>query len=315
MHPLIIIGIVVISLIILLFITLLIIYCMAFYNSKKSKNNYFDVMNGEEYAKYRDKIKENINKVKEIPYQQVKIQSRDGKTLVAKYYHVAKGAPVDIQCHGYKGNGLRDFSGGLQMSLNNGHNVLLIDHRGQGDSSGHTITFGIKERHDVLDWIYYIILKYGKDVKIFLVGISMGAATVFMALGLKLPKNVVGVIADCPYTSPKEIILKVVKDMKLPAKLLSPFISLSAYIFGGFRLSEYSSIEGVKNSKVPILLIHGGADSFVPCEMSMLLKKENQEIQLEIFDNAPHGMSYLVDEERYIKLVKNFVNKILKEDE
>lgn len=315
MNPWIIVGIVLVSLILILFFGLLIIYIKAFYNSRNSKKNYFGALKGEEYAKYRDMIKDNINKVKDIPYQKIAIESRDGKKLVAKYYHVKDGAPVDIQFHGYKGNGIRDFSGGLQMSLNNGHNVILIDHRGQGESSGHTISFGIKERYDVLDWVHYVNLKYGNEVKIFLVGISMGAATVIMALGLKLPKNVVGVIADCPYTSPKEIILKVVDDMNLPSKLLAPIISLSAYIFGGFKLNEYSTLEGARVANLPILLIHGKADNFVPCWMSEKLKEVNPNIQLELFDDAPHGMSYLVDEERYKQLVNSFVEKVLEEED
>lgn len=314
MNPFIIVLIVILCLLLILFIGLLIIYLKAFYNSKKSKKNYFGALNGEEYQKYRELIEENINKVKDIPYEKIEIISRDGKKLVAKYYHVSMDAPVDIQFHGYKGNGIRDFSGGLQMSLNKGHNVILIDHRGQGESDGNTISFGIKERFDVIDWVHYVILKFGSDVKIFLIGISMGASTVLMSLGLKLPKNVVAVIGDCPFNSPKEIILKVVSDMHLPAKILSPFISLSAFIFGRFRLGEYTAIEGVKNTNLPILIIHGKADNFVPCYMSEKIKEANPNIQLELFDDALHGMSYLVDENRYRKIVNDFIDEVLKEE-
>ena len=313
MNPVLLVGIILVSLLLILFIGLFIIYYMTFYNSKKSKKNFLDIMSSDEYAIYREMIKNNIDKVKSIPFEKVTIKSKDGLTLVAKYYHVADGAPVDIQCHGYKGNGLRDFSGGLQMSLNNGHNVLLIDHRGQGESSGHTITFGIKERFDVLNWISYINNKFNNP-KIFLIGISMGAATVLMTLGFNLPYNVVGIIADCPYTSPKEIILKVVRDMHLPSTILAPFITLSAFVLGGFRLNQYSSIKGVENSKLPILIVHGKKDTFVPYKMSENLKTINQNIQLELFDNAPHGMSYLVDEKRYVNLVRKFVENVLKED-
>ena len=315
MNPFLLVLIIITSLVILLLIVLFIIYLKTFYNSKRKKSKIYDIMSGHEYDLYRDQIKTNINKVKNIPYQKVTITSKDGLKLVGKYYHINDNAPTDIQCHGYKGNGLRDFSGGLQMSLEYGHNVLLIDHRGQGESAGHTITFGIKERYDVLDWIDFINLKNGIDKKIFLVGISMGAATVLMTLGLKLPKNVCGIIADSPYTAPKDIILKVVTDMGLPSKILAPFIWLSAFIIGRFKLNEYDVARAVINNNIPILLIHGLADTYVPCEMSKKISELNQNIQFETFKDAPHGMSYLLDEQRYRKLVKDFEDKILKKEE
>ena len=315
MSPFLVVLIIILSLLVLLFIGLFVIYYMAFYNSKKSKNNYFTVLNREEYKTYINQIKENIDKVKDIPYEIIKIQSIDDKTLVAKYYHVADDAPIDIQCHGYRGNGRRDFSGGLQMSLAKGHNVLLIDHRAQGDSEGHTITFGIKEREDILDWVYYARLKFGNKAKIFLVGISMGAASVLMASELKLPKNVVGIIADCPYSSPRDIISKVIKDMKLPAKVLMPFVKLSALVFGRFNIDECNVIDAVKKSKLPILIIHGKDDTFVPYQMSEKIANANPNIQLELFDDAPHGMSYLIDEEKYKVIVNDFIDKVLGESE
>ncbi len=65
--------------------------------------------------------------------------------------------------------------------LREGHNVLMIEERAHLESEGHTITFGIKERYDALDWIRYALQRFGEDTRIILVGISMGAATVLMA--------------------------------------------------------------------------------------------------------------------------------------
>ena len=163
---------------------------------------------------------------------------------------------------------LRDFSGGAYECISRGHNLLLIDQRAHGKSDGKVITFGIKERFDVKSWIDYSIHRHGENVKIMLYGISMGAATVLMASELNLPKNVVGIVADCPYSSPKAIIKKVTGEMGLPATLFYPFIRLGALIFGGFDPSSAAPILAVKNTDIPILLIHGDADDFVPCEMS-----------------------------------------------
>ena len=104
------------------------------------------------------------------------------------------------------------------------------------------ITFGIKEHRDCLSWVDYMVKRW-PDRKIILTGISMGAATVVMAAGEPLPENVIGVLADCGYTSPKEIICEVIRQMKLPPKLSYPFVKLGAKIFGKFDLEEITPVE------------------------------------------------------------------------
>jgi len=62
---------------------------------------------------------------------------------------------------------------------------------------------------------------------------------------------------------------------------------------------------------VPILLIHGEADRFVPCELSRQIAEANPEmIEFHTFPGAGHGVSYLADTERYTKLVRDFCEKI-----
>jgi fermentation-respiration switch protein FrsA (DUF1100 family) len=135
----------------------------------------------------------------------------------------------------------------------------------------------------------------------------MGGATVLMASDLDLPSNVIGIWADCPYSSPKDIILKVVKDMRLPARLLWPFIYLGARIFGGFNISATSAKKALKNVKIPTFIIHGESDKLVPVEMSEKLANVNKElIRLEVFENAGHGLSFIVNTEYYLKLEDEF---------
>ena len=52
-------------------------------------------------------------------------------------------------------------------------------------------------------------------------GVSMGAATVLLAAGLNLPDNVCGIVADCGYTSPREITRKCLPEY-LPGFLSAP---------------------------------------------------------------------------------------------
>lgn len=253
-------------------------------------------------------VRELMEQLKGITAEDVFINSFDGLKLHGRYYHVKDGAPLDIQFHGYNGNAMRDFCGGNKISRESGHNSLLIDQRAHGMSRGKTISFGINERKDCLSWVRYAVERFGEDTEIVLSGVSMGAATVLMASDLGLPKNVKAIVADCGYSSPKTIINKVMRDSGLPDKLMYPFVWLGAMVFGKFNLTESSAVSAVSESDVPILIIHGGADDFVPCYMAEEIYKAcRSEKKLLIVPGAGHGMSYLVDKDLYEKTVKDFI--------
>ena len=308
MEPIFIILLCVAGVAVLLFAVSYVVFRMAFRNDLKHRDGTYDVIRGGQYDPYYDKMLTLIKGAAEKPVtDEVRIRASDGRELYARCYDTGKQAPVAILCHGYKGNGIRDFSGGLTMCLENGNNVLLIDQRGHGKSHGNVIRFGVKERYDVADWVRYAANRFGKDTPVFLYGISMGAATVLMASELELPGNVVGIVADCPYSSPREIILKTAKERHFPAWFASPLLAFGARVYGGFDWRESDALSAVKNTKIPILLIHGEADRFVPCEMSRRIKAANPDgIRLETFPDAAHGISFILDSERYRRLGSGF---------
>lgn len=275
-------------------------------------NHYF-VPEGAQYDEVRDGIKQSVARMAQRKYEPVTITSFDGSKLFARYYHVADDAPVQIFFHGYKSSSLLDCSGGSYFAEQLGHNAIVVDQRSHGQSDGMVITFGIKERKDCLCWIQYAIRRFGKEVPIILSGLSMGAATVLMVTDLHLPPNVKGIIADCPYSSPKEIIMKVAKQMHFPPRLMFPFVWLGGFLFGHFNLLESSAIEAVKECNIPILILHGDADELVPYEMSVQMQKScTKNITLETFSGAGHGLSYMTIPDKYEKVVLEFINRCLK---
>jgi fermentation-respiration switch protein FrsA (DUF1100 family) len=297
----------------LFFVTCFVSYSLTFKNTKKNKDDPFSEVTLAAFGKYREHTNELIHQLLETPFEDVYIKSGDGVRLHGRYYHYADGAPFEIQLHGYRGHALRDFCSGARDAKNRRHNLLLIDQRAHGKSDGKAISFGIKESHDCIEWVKYLTGRFGDGIKIVLIGMSMGAATVLMASGLDLPDNVKGVMADCPYSSPKEIIKKVIsEDLSLPASLLFPFVRLGGIIFGGFDIEESSPAEAVKKSKTPTLLIHGAADSFVPAQMSERIFDvcaAEQKRRLVIPD-ADHGLSYFTDKDTYLGAVDEFMNLI-----
>ena len=286
-------------------------YRIAFYSPQKGRD-LIPAHRGHQYDPYREEMTRIFNQLNERPFASVTIFSQDGLKLYGRYYHVKDGAPLDIGFHGYRSCCLTDFSGGSELCFNLDHNLLLVDQRAHGKSEGRTISFGILERWDVLSWVDYAVERFGPETEILLFGISMGAATVLMASELDLPANVKGIIADCPYASPKAIIRKVAQERGFRVRLIWPFVVIGAKVYGGFDINETDAIRAVKHAKVPILLIHGEVDGFVPCEMSEEVHQANPEKVLRCtFPGADHGLSYLADGKRYRQIVTEFMEKVL----
>ncbi len=299
--------------IVLFFVVLYIIYAITFKSPHKGQTNIYDLPREVKTSQINDKIVGFITELNALPYEQVCITSYDGLKLYGKYYHVKDGAPLDIAFHGYRGTDIRDLSGCLTTIKKGERNLMLIGQRANGYSQGHTITFGIKERYDCLSWVNYAVNRFGNDVKILLRGVSMGATTVLMAMGLNLPNNVYGVLADCPFSSPKVIIKKVCKvEMKLPPSVVYPLIWLSARLYGGFNLSETTVEQAVSKSTIPIIIFHGIEDKFVPYSMSEPIKLVRPDAEYHLFEKAGHALSYMYDTERYEDLLEKFINKHIK---
>lgn len=266
-----------------------------------------DLPQGEVYEKYHDVMREWTLQTRALPHENLSTVSFDGLTLTGKYYEYAPSAPIELMFHGYRGTAERDLSGGVQRCFKLGRSALIVDQRCSGRSGGNTITFGVNEHRDCLAWVERMRRRFGPEVKIILTGISMGASTVLMAAGKPLPENVIGVLADCGYSSAREIIKKVIRQMGLPAELAYPFVKLGARLYGHFNLEETSPAEALKSCTVPVIFFHGENDDYVPCEMSRI----NYEAcaarkRLVTVPGAGHGLSYPVAPETYLNALKEF---------
>jgi pimeloyl-ACP methyl ester carboxylesterase len=242
-----------------------------------------------------------------LQWEDLSVTAFDGLKLTGRYHEYVPGAPVEILFHGYRGTADRDLSGGVHRCRLLGHNCLLVDQRCSGGSEGKSITFGICEHRDCLAWVDLAVEKLGADVKLILTGISMGAATVLMAAGNPLPENVIGILADCGYSTPKAIICKVLRDKKYPVKFMYPFVRLGARIFGGFDLEETSPLAAMEKCSVPVIFFHGEEDGYVPCDMSREVYEAcHSRKRLVTVPGADHGLCFPKDPEGYLSAMKEF---------
>lgn len=296
------------GLLFLILLTAYICFRMAYFVPKKAKlHPEYEMPPGKIYEPYYGQMRRWMEEVRAMPHQEFSIRSFDGLTLWGKYYEYAPGAPIELMFHGYRGTAERDLCGGVQRSFSLGHSVLIVDQRASCRSGGSVITFGRKESRDCLSWVDFMIGHFGEDVRIILCGISMGATTVLLAAGQTLPKNVIGVLADCGFSCAKDIIRKVIRQLKLPYKVLYPFVRLGGILYGGFDPNKADATTAVKNCRVPVIFFHGDDDDYVPWQMSRINYDACSSVkELVITPGAGHGMCYLLDQQAYIDAVRTF---------
>ncbi len=306
--------IVVLSLVFLFFLALGVCFFMAYYAPKRKpiEREDFPLPKGKEYEPYRALLTGWMKEVRALPKRDFSVTSFDGLTLSAKYYEYSPDAPIELMFPGYRGDAERDLCGAVQRCFAVGHNAFLVDQRSAGRSDGSVITFGIKESRDVDTWLDLLLKEFPQN-KIILAGVSMGAATVLLAAEKPLSESVIGVLADCGYSSAPDIIKKVIKDLKLPDKILYPLVRLSGIIFGGFDVSKAVPRESVKAIKLPVIIAHGEADAFVPSYMADEIYENIKTKKLLVkIKGAGHGLAYPVEPENYVKQLSEFWNEVRK---
>ena len=268
------------------------------------------------YGKYYDCILDADRWLKDHNAQDVTIISKDGLRLHGQWIPAENPIGTILLVHGYRSTKLVDFGVAFAYYHERNFNILAPEQRCHGQSEGRFITFGVKESEDMLRWIRFHNVEYG-ELPLFLSGLSMGASTVMYMADQELPRNVRGIIADCGFTTPKEIIARVYRHVThLPAAPVMPAVDIFARLLAGFSLSQKDTRRSLHNAKVPVLLIHGRDDRFVPCHMSeesysACGSKKN----LLLVDGAGHGVSFLVAPDCYSQAVESFIAENLERDQ
>lgn len=239
--------------------------------------------------------------------------STDGLKLSAIYLPATDSHKTAIVAHGYMGNA-ETMANYAKMFHDLGYNVLVPDARGHGKSEGDYIGFGWHERKDYVKWIDQVLETNGQLEEIVLYGISMGAATVMMTSGESLPTNVKAIIEDCGYSSVNEELAYQLNELfSLPPFPLIQVTSLMTKIRAGYFFGEADAIKQLEKNQLPMLFIHGDADTFVPYEMlDKVYQATNGPKEKYIVPGAEHAKAYSIDPENYQKTVSSFLEKYVK---
>ncbi len=251
------------------------------------------------------------NTLRGMEHETVELTARDGVKLVGHWFERPDSKRIIIAMHGWRSAWYKDYSLSAPFWMAQGCSILFAEQRGQNDSEFPYIGLGLTERFDCREWAEWADRRCGGELPIYLSGISLGATTVLMAASLPMPKSVHGIVADCGFTSPQEILKFVAgKNLHLPYGLLSGMVSHFFRKKLNVAPDSYSTTQALSETTLPVLLIHGSGDRFVPVEMTY----ENYnacagEKRLLIVPGAEHGMSFSRDGESYKNAVLSFWNE------
>ncbi|TCK92419.1 hypothetical protein EDC19_2154 [Natranaerovirga hydrolytica] len=229
-----------------------------------------------------------------------------GYQLNCLYYDFGFDKTVII-CHGWTAN-MYNYIEYVPLFFKLKFNVMLYDQRYHGDSGGNCITFGYFEKLDLKNVVNYI--ETTKKIRhIGLFGKSMGAATVIQYLPNST--NISFAIVDCPYSDLYKIFNCVIKSVCpfLPSKFIIFIADVFFRIKGQFKTKHINPLNDIKKINIPMLMIHGANDCFVPTIMSQeLYNAKKDKKHLLIISDASHGNASQTGPKLYNRTIEEFLS-------
>ena len=284
-----------------------------FYNLAINPNSSKKMIFGNDGLSHHELTEEEEWLEKSSKFKDVFTNSFDGLKLHA--YEVVSNKNTNkwaVTVHGYMTDAFSLSTKALHY-YDIGYNILAVDLRGHGKSKGNYIGMGYHDAKDLIEWLKYIVSK-DSECEILVHGVSMGAATVMIASSQEeLPKNVKVIIEDCGYSSALEQFKYQLKKLfNVPSFPILNIANLIVKVKAGYYLNEACPIECVKNSKVPMMFVHGDDDTFVPFYMlDELYEACASEKKKLIIEGASHAHAESENPDKYWGEIDSFVNKYI----
>lgn len=241
----------------------------------------------------------------------VRIHADDGTELIGHFYKMNESAPVIIFFPGYRGNyavcGVPFYKAAKKLNWN----ILLVCNRASRESEGKYSTLGAMEKDDCKDWVEWTIQRFGEDCSIYLGGLSMGASYVLQACDSLPASNVRGIVSDCGFARPLDIIDGGTKEKLpkcIPIQVWDTFLECGTRLYGGFSVKNLNAQRAIKNTSIPILFLHSDTDELAPIsEIKDYCNLDTN--KLVIIHGADHGKSYVTDPELYMEALVDFLKE------
>lgn len=257
-------------------------------------------------APYADEMMQIRRELEAFPHEKPHILSFDGLRLTADYF-ANNSIKTIIMVHGLHTCAFNNFGYQIKYFLKHGYNVLAINQRAHVGSQGKYSTYGQKESLDVLSWVKYV--EQDKNIKdIYLYGISMGATSIALASMYLSSTRVRYLILESIFTSVDALFEHIYKSQHVPAFLFRHTVRLYAHVFAGIKWHDKTTVDVLKNNKVPSIFVTGTKDiiaieSFFEDNYNNCFSNKHK----IIVEGAAHALCALKAKEEYLDQIQNII--------
>ncbi|MGX7112775.1 alpha/beta hydrolase [Gemella cuniculi] len=241
--------------------------------------------------------------------EEVTMDSVTKNKLVGYKFENSQSDKWIVVVHGYTSSA-KKMVNYIKKFHDMGYNVFAPDLIAHGKSEGKFISMGGYDSDDLVNWVKKISSE-NNNADTLLFGISMGAATVMNSLNKDLPSNIKAFIEDSGYVNLKqEFTYQLKKLFNLPSFPVIPAANTVTKLRAGYLFGDVNATDGLKNTKLPALVLHGEDDGFVPVEYGKeAYELINSSKELHTFPGAKHVQAERKYREEYWKIITEFLNK------
>jgi len=244
------------------------------------------------------------------PAEEIDLITRDGIRLRSWLFAAPDAVGSVIVLHGHGGN--KDSCLPLGGLLYPRFNVMMLDHRGHGESEGLRTTIGYEERLDVHAAVDVLVERGLGPVGIF--GTSMGAATAILAAAED--SRIEAVLADSPYGRLRWAVAQVARNRGYPGPIAPLMASLGCWATAlhlRSRMQAFDPLEVIHLiAPRPLLLIHGVEDHIIPVASAhALIERAGDPKDLWLIEGLKHCEAYAEAFEPFRERVVSFFEQSL----
>lgn len=241
-----------------------------------------------------------------FPIESVTFSTADHQTLNGWFVPAKKNAPAIVLLHGFGGS-RKQMLPRARYFREQGYSVLLYDARACGESTGDAITFGFRERHDLIAAVSWLKV-HGHD-RIACLGVSQGGATIAFAAE-HLPEIRCAICESVYDEMVHAVDHRTRHYLCVPgavgACLMVPFAEHRL----GFNIHDVRPVDHIAMLKCPVFVISGDCDDKTsPDDTHRLFAAAKEPKELWIVPDAKHQDLYRFPD--YPEKVHSFLRRHL----
>jgi len=223
----------------------------------------------------------------DLAFDEINFTSGDGVELTAWYVGADGSKPTVLFCHGNGGNMMHRLDS-INIFNSLGLNCFIFDYRGYGKSKGLPTEEGTyQDALAAYKWLTKERKVFAENIIIF--GRSLGGSIAAQLASIVEARSLV---IESSFTSYADI-----------GKSFYPYMPVRH-----FARFEYNTIDYIKKTDCPVLIVHSRNDNVVPFKFGLELYEAADEPKkfVEIFGS--HNDGFLVSSEIYKKAWKDWLN-------